>query len=169
MHPSASESYLETEVLTATPQRRQVMLLEAAIRAVERTRHHWRTQQDGQACESLVRAQQIVTELIAGLNHQVAPELTGRVAALYVFVFRRLTEASLDRDEAKLDEALRVLQPQREAWLGVCEQLASASSADAANMAPSSQGPCPDAPVLPSSGGESAGSGDRPTGLSVEA
>ena len=127
MQSSARDSYLETEVTTATPQKQQLMLIEGTIRFIGRTRSHWRAGQDERAHECLVRAQQIVTELLAGLNHEVAPELTRRVAALYVFVFRSLVDAGLRRDEAKLDEALRVLEPQREAWHGVCQELKAES------------------------------------------
>jgi flagellar protein FliS len=123
MQSSVPDSYLETEVLTATPQKRQLMLIEGAIRFIERTRHHWRAEQSEDACECLIRAQKIVTELLAGLNHEVDPKLSKKVAALYVFVFRALVDASSHRDEAKLDEALRVLEPQREAWQGVCNEL----------------------------------------------
>ena len=125
MPPPAPDSYLEMEVTTATPQKRQLMLVEGAIRFIERTRHHWKDGQDDQAYDCLLRAQRIITELISALNHDVAPDLTGRLAALYVFVFRTLVDASLRPDEKKLDEALRVLKPQREAWEGVCRQLGS--------------------------------------------
>jgi flagellar protein FliS len=123
MQPSATDSYRQTEILTATPQKRQLMLLDGAIRFIERTRHYWHQRQDEEACESLVRAQQILAELMAALDHRVAPKLTRRVAALYVFAFRTLVEASLHRDETKLDEALRVLRPQREAWQEACRTL----------------------------------------------
>ena len=152
MPPLAPDSYLEMEVTTATPQKRQLMLVEGAIRLIERTRHHWKAGQDDRACESLMRAQQIVTELLSALNHEVAPELTGRVAALYVFVFRALVDASLRGDEAKLDEALRVLEPLREAWEGVCRELASAAGMEndsaTADFAP--HAPAKALPVAPS-------------------
>ena len=125
MPSQAPDNYLETEVTTAPPQKRQLMLIEGAIRFIERTRHHWRAGQDDEAGQCLSRSQRIMSELMSALNHDVAPDLTGRVAALYVFTFRALVDASLRRDEKKLDEALRVLKPQREAWEGVCRDLGS--------------------------------------------
>jgi flagellar protein FliS len=128
MMPSPeSDRYLEAEVLTAPPHKRQLMLVDACVRFVEQARRHWRAGQDEAASECLIRAQKIVTELLAALNHEVDPKLTRRVASLYVFVFRALVDASLHRDEAKLDDALRVLQPQREAWEGVCQELGAAA------------------------------------------
>lgn len=127
MQSSVPESYLETEAVTASPQKRQLMLIEGVIRFIEQARRRWQSNENDQACECLLRAQKIVAELLAALEHQVAPELTKQVAALYVFVFRTLVEANLNRDPQKLDDALRVLEPQREAWQGVCKELENAA------------------------------------------
>ena len=171
MQPSVPDSYLETEVLTATPQKRQLMLIDACVRYIERTRHYWRAEQNEAACESLIRAQQIVTELIAALDHEVDPKLTGRVASLYVFVFRALVDSSLKRDEAKLDDALRVLAPQREAWEGVCQKLGTTTplenEAAAASLSDHVTPPKPHAGLDLSA--DSDRPGEAPAGFSMEA
>jgi hypothetical protein len=53
----------------------------------------------------------------------VAPELVANVAAVYNFVFRSLIEAGLKRDAGKLENAVRVLEIERETWRQVCERL----------------------------------------------
>ncbi|MBN1912705.1 MAG: flagellar export chaperone FliS [Pirellulales bacterium] len=121
--PSTPGSYLETEILTAPPQKLQLMMIDAAIRFAQRANEHWKADQEDLACESLVRSQQIVTELINGLNREESPELVGKIASVYVFIFRRLMEASLERNETKLLEAVRVLQEERETWRQVCEKV----------------------------------------------
>ena len=121
--PSTPDSYLETEILTAPPQKLQLMMIDAAIRFGQRTLEHWKADQEEQACESLIRSQQIVTELINGLNREESPQLVGRIASVYVFVFRRLMEASLERSEEKLLDAIRVLKEERETWRQVCERV----------------------------------------------
>jgi len=123
METSSRESYLVTEIMTATPQKLQLTLIEGAIRFIERTRMLWQAGRDDLACESLIRAQDIVSEILSALNHEVAPELTHKVAGIYSFIFRRLAEAGLDRNAAKLDEALRVLAIERDTWRMVCEQV----------------------------------------------
>ncbi len=171
MPSPAPDSYLEMEVTTAAPQRRQLMLVEGAIRFVERTRHHWKAGQDDQACETLARAQQIITELISALNHDVAPDLTRRVAALYIFVFRALVDAGLHRDERKLDEALRVLEPQREAWEGVCRELGSSTGLEngSATAASSPQQPAQHPPAIDEPPHLAPGDPPTSTGFSAEA
>jgi len=171
MEPSVPDRYLETEVMTATPQRRQLMLVEGAIRFIERTRHHWRAEQDDEARQCLLRAQRIMSELLSGLNHQVHPELTKRVAALYVFVFRTLVDANLHRDERKLDHALRVLQPQREAWQSVCDELGAAAPLEneAAVASLSAQGLDPRTPAVPGPSFDAGNLGQQSAGFSAEA
>lgn len=170
MCSSIPENYLETEVLTATPQRRQLMLIEAAIRFVERTRRHWQAGENDEACETLVRAQQVTTELLAALNSEVHPDLVKKVAAIYLFVFRALVDAHLHHDEKKLDDALRVLEIERETWREMCEKLGSTVAPEPQSTGSSDrQEPGPQRPPLPDLGTDSPIGPDTSTGLSLEA
>lgn len=130
MQPSAQESYLATEVMTATPQKLQLILIEAAIRSAQRARQKWQAQEDDEACEALIHAQQILGEMLASLNREVDTRLVEKVAAVYLFVFRSLMEANYERSEQKLDDAVRVLQVERDTWQQVCRQLGSQKPAD---------------------------------------
>ncbi len=130
MQSSAQANYLTTEVMTATPQKLQLMLIEGAIRSAERTRALWADGDDEGACESLINAQQIVGELVAALNHDAAPELTSKVASVYMFIFRSLVEANYQHDEKRLDDAVRILKEERQTWLQVCEKVGSQLSTD---------------------------------------
>ena len=120
MQTSAHENYLVTQVLTAPPQKLQLMLIEAAIRAARLARQKWQGGENEAGSEPLIRAQEIVSTLIAGLNREVAPELVQRVASVYLFVYRSLIEANLRHDEKKLDDAIRVLEEERKTWQEVC-------------------------------------------------
>ena len=99
MAPSARESYLTAETMTATPQKLQLLLIEAALRSARRADRQWRDQQDEQALESLIHAQAVMGELLRGVDQQLRSELTDRVAAVYAFIFRRLAEAGYREDE----------------------------------------------------------------------
>jgi flagellar protein FliS len=123
MNQSVRENYLMTDVMTATPQKLQLMLIEAAIRAGEQTRELWKNEQLDEACETMIKCQRLVTELLCGLNPEVNRELVRKAAGVYLFVFRRLSEAQLNRSYESLSEALSVLEIERETWRQVCEQL----------------------------------------------
>ncbi len=123
MQSSIRDNYLEAEVMTATPQKLQYMLIDAAIRNLNRGKHLRSEQQFDEACEVLIRAQEIVTQILAGLNREADAALTSKVASIYMFVFRSLNEAQVVQDTAKLDECIRVLEVERETWRLLCEQI----------------------------------------------
>ena len=153
MTRAAQETYLTAEVMTATPQKLQLMLTETAMRLIERTRQSWRAGEDAQACESVIRAQEIIVQMLSSLNPEVDRALVKKVADVYLFVHRALMEAATFRDEKKLDDAQRVLAIERETWRRVCEMGQSASSGSAiaaADWHPAAIGQSPLAtPVFP--------------------
>lgn len=110
------DEYLASQVMTATPQRLHLMLIEGAIRHCERTRQFWNAGLEEQAVEALTKAQEIVSELLASLNYNEQPDLASRIAGVYTYIFRAVVNASLKRDESSLAGALRVLEIERDTW-----------------------------------------------------
>lgn len=129
MTPVAGTDYLETEVMTATPQRLQLMLLDAAIRSAGQARQFLDQQNNQAALAPILRAQRIMAELLTGLNSEPESQdgLVRRVAGVYLFIYRSLIAANLEHSTARLDNALRVLEIERETWRQVCEQLGAES------------------------------------------
>jgi flagellar protein FliS len=128
----ARQAYLETQLLTATPQRLRLMLIEGAIRFAHLTRQYWDEDRDEAAFEALLRCRGIVTELMTSI-HADGSQLARRVTALYVFIFQALTEAQVRRDAGKLAEAVKILELERDTWREVCEQMPEAPQADDAS------------------------------------
>jgi hypothetical protein len=92
------------------------------------------------------------------------------VAAIYLFVFRRLMDANVRKDVERLDGALSVLEIERETWRRVCEKLGGAKAPDGSNSRNAS--PHPPAPVHPPAAdfaGRPGMPSDTPTGFSIEA
>ena len=131
MAPSARDAYLETQVLTATPQKLRLMLIEGAIRFVHQTEQLWDRERYDDALEALIRAREIVGELMASLDPEKSP-LAKQILPLYAFITRRLSEAGIQRSREKLRDALRVLGEERETWSQVCAKFVDAPEAPAA-------------------------------------
>lgn len=148
MQPSIRDNYLETEVMTASPQKLQYMLIDAAVRNLQRAKHLWSESQNDEACEAVIRAQAIITQILSGLNRDVDANLTRKVASVYMFVFRALNEVQLKREEAKIDECIRVLEVERETWRLLCEQIEQEQGTEnaAVQATLASQMPQPDSP-----------------------
>lgn len=125
MNNAARNNYLQTEVLTATPQKLQLLLLDAAIRFAESARGHWQAGNDDAASEAIIRCQQIMGQLLGGLRPDRQPDLAQRVAAVYTFVFNCFVSANLHRDPKPLEDALSVLAVEQETWRQICAKLGS--------------------------------------------
>lgn len=134
MSSNVRNNYRETEILTAPPQKLRLMLIQAAMRSIEQTRHYWRAGDDENAFEKLLHAQEVVTELIAGINPELNQEINRVVAGLYLFIYRCLVDASLQHSEQKLDDALKVLREEQETWRLLCEQLGDNGQHSAVNV-----------------------------------
>ena len=123
---TTGNDYLEMEVLTAIPQKLQLMLIEGVLRFGNQARQHWKAGDIPAASEALIRTQEIMAEIIGNLNPQSDPDLVRRMAYVYLFVNSRLIEANFERSEAKLDEALRIMTIERETWRLACQQAVGA-------------------------------------------
>lgn len=125
MDQQARESYVEAQIMTATPQKLRLMLIEGAIRFARKTIQHWEKRENEQALESIIRCRNIVSELLSSIRVDES-ELTKRVASLYLFVFQHLTEAQLRRDMKLVEESIGVLEVERETWQQLCEEMPTA-------------------------------------------
>jgi flagellar secretion chaperone FliS len=125
MPSMARENYLTTTVFTAPPQRLRLMLIEEALRSCHRAREAWLAGEDNQASEAIIHAEDVLGELLSGLQLEAGSELARNIAAIYAFILAALMEAGLRRDEKKLADAVRVLTIEQETWRLVCEKLAA--------------------------------------------
>lgn len=132
MNASAANQYLRTKVLTATPEQLQLMLYDGAIRFTEQARAALLQNNRDQGYTHIIRAQKILSELLSGLKHEVAPELCGKLASLYTFCYRKLIDANIHHRVADLDEALSILRYQRDTWVMLLDQLGRKKAAAAA-------------------------------------
>jgi flagellar protein FliS len=136
----APDEYLVTEVMTAPPQKLQLMLIDAALRFAAKAKEHWRLGENAEAGEAILRCQQIVTEVLSGIRPEADRMLAGKISSIYAFVFRALVAAHLRADSAKLDQAISVLQVERETWQMLCTRLANSSAPALTNTAFASAG-----------------------------
>lgn len=135
MHTDPRSSYLESQVLTATPQKLRLMLIEAALGAARQAINYWNENLDNQANIALIRCREIVSELLAAIRPDES-ELTRNVAGIYVFLCKTLAEAQLHRNHGKVYEAINVLEIERGTWSDVCEQMPHAPVPENASDAP---------------------------------
>src|SRR4030095_14666978 len=123
MTPAAANQYLRTKVLTATPEQLQMMLFDGALRFCEQARAEIAEKNFEQSYNLISRVQKILLELSCSLKHDVAPDLCGKLAALYNYAYRKLIEANVRHDVSSLEAAIGILKYQRETWSMLLDQL----------------------------------------------
>src|SRR5438309_1117494 len=129
MSTQVAQNYLRTKVLTATPEQLQLMLYDGAIRFSEQARTALEKKDFEQSYIAISRAQKIITELSCSLKHELAPELCAKLAALYNFVYRKLTQANIDHTLPPIDQALQILRHQRDTWTMLLDRLTKQKAA----------------------------------------
>lgn len=134
--------YLETEVLTAPPQRLRLLLIEHTIRSAQATLEAWQEGRWNDGLDTHMRCRDLLAELLSGIDPGASP-LARDVANIYAFLFATLTDAREGHDQAKLGEVLRVLEVERETWRQVCEQAEFATESTAAAYTPQPLAPAP--------------------------
>lgn len=134
MEQHAREAYIEAQVMTATPQKLRLMLIEGAIRFARQTIQQWQAGDNERALEAIIRCRNIVSELLSSIRVDES-ELTKRVASLYLFVFQNLTEAQLRRDVKLVEEAIDVLEVERGTWRELCDEMPHAPARTAEHRA----------------------------------
>ena len=110
------DTYLENQVLTADPMELVRMLYQAAIDSVRDARRHLAAGDIMARSNSISRAQAIVAELNASLDHKAAGEISRNLAALYNYIRQRLMEANFQQKDAPLADAEGLLATLSDAW-----------------------------------------------------
>lgn len=118
-----SNSYLETQVMTASPYRLHLMTVDGAIRFAKQAEEALQKEDRESAHLSLGKSREFVNELISGLDSEHAPELVEQLKALFVFVYRRLAEADMHQDASLVGEALEILGMHRRTWVDLMDKL----------------------------------------------
>lgn len=116
MTQNPSARYLETQVQTASREQLLVMLFDGAIRFAEQGRAFQGDREFEKSTHSLVRAQDIMLEIMAGLDRTIGDLLYGKLIGLYQFIYRRLIEANLLRQSGPIEDALKILRSMRDTW-----------------------------------------------------
>ena len=121
-------TFLDEEVLTATPLRFVQLLYRGALDSIASARRYLRLGDIRARSRAISKAMAIVTELSLALNHQACAELCKNLALLYGYVELLLMKANAQQIDPPLAEAERLLSTLAEAWDG-CAPPAAAPGA----------------------------------------
>jgi len=109
-------TFLDEEVLTATPLKFVQLLYRGALDSIASARRYLRLGDIRARSRAISKAMAIVTELSLALNHQAGGELSKNLALLYGYVELLLMKANAQQIDPPLAEAERLLGTLAEAW-----------------------------------------------------
>ena len=116
--------YLKTKIMTASPEELRLMLYDGALKFCRQARAALEKKDFEQSYNNLMRAQKIVLELSTSLNHDADPQLCQRLSALYTYVYRLLVDSNMKREVGIVDEAIKLIEYERETWQMLMKKLA---------------------------------------------
>lgn len=115
MITSPYEKYKQSSVQTSTPGQLLIMLYDGAIRFIRGAVEAIKVKDHQKKNELMGKAQAIVSELRATLNHGY--EVSAQLDKLYEYINYLLIEANIGKDITKAEEALDYLVDLRETWV----------------------------------------------------
>ena len=122
MSQDQANMYFQSKVMTASPAQLHLMLIEGAIRYCTKGKQQMEKNNEGFASEALVRAIEIVGELLAGVRSGKS-DINKKLSELYLYIFHTLTSAYVNGDQQKLVDVLRILEFERETWQLACQRI----------------------------------------------
>ncbi|HLK11853.1 MAG TPA: flagellar export chaperone FliS [Candidatus Binatia bacterium] len=120
------QAYTKAQVTLVDRKRLLLLVLDGGLTFLERARTACAAGEDAAFGEAIHRAQAIVCELRASLDHRAGGALADRLARLYTFMLGHLAKAYAQRSVRRVEEVIRVLRPIAEAFHEVVEGPAAA-------------------------------------------
>ncbi|MDH5750898.1 MAG: flagellar export chaperone FliS [Deltaproteobacteria bacterium] len=112
-------AYEKTNVHTADQRQLIIMLYDGAIRFLNKANDCIERSDIEGAHGFLLRAREIVNELMVTLRPEKGGKIGENLKRLYVYMFNRLVEANLTKDKVIVDEVISLLSTLREGWSGI--------------------------------------------------
>ncbi|MBK7404710.1 MAG: flagellar protein FliS [Phycisphaerales bacterium] len=124
-----ANAYLRTKVLTAPPEQLRLMLLDGAIRFARQAAEGMVAKDYEATYNGITQSRAIVLELATSIRPDADPELAERVRSVYMFLYREMVDASLNRNLERLNKAIGLLEYERETWALLLEKVAAERAA----------------------------------------
>ncbi len=111
--------YLERKILDADPIELVCLLYQRAIACIQEARKHLANRRIAERAKAITQAYDVLTELMAALRPEAAPEISANLNALYAYLQQRLIEANFQQADGPLAESASILGTLLDGWNGV--------------------------------------------------
>ena len=108
--------YKNTQIQTATPGQLILLLYEWGIKFCKLAKGSIEENNIMTANNYIIKAQDIVSELMSSLDMKSGIEIANNLYSLYDYMLTRLIDANLKKDVDALDEVQKLLEELRDSW-----------------------------------------------------
>jgi flagellar secretion chaperone FliS len=113
---SAIKSYQKTSIETADILKLVILCYETAIKDLEIARDYHENNAIDKGYDKIHHAQEIITELLLGLDYEKGGEISVNLSKLYNFMLRQLMGINSSQDTNIYGQIIKMLSELKEAW-----------------------------------------------------
>ncbi len=113
---SAFDEYKKTQVTTANQGKLIVMLYDGAIKFINIALENMEPQKYDIVNSNIIKAQDIITELLLSLNMKEGGEVSSNLFNLYIYFKKTLLDANIKKDPEILRHVQKLIKDLRDAW-----------------------------------------------------
>jgi flagellar protein FliS len=118
-YSNQQNAYRKASVNTLDQNKLIVMLYDGAIKQSGFALEHIKKNDIEKAHNALVKAKNIVAELMSSLNMEKGGEVAVNLKSLYAFMFSQLIEANMNKESKPVVTVIGLLKELREAWVHI--------------------------------------------------
>ncbi len=108
--------YKQTQISTANQGKLIVMLYDGAIKFLNIAIENIEPMRYDVVNTNIIKAQDIITELLLSLNMNEGGEISQNLFSLYMYFKRQLLEANMRKDPEIIRQILKLMKEMRDAW-----------------------------------------------------
>ncbi len=130
-------AYRQTRVKTASQGRLIVMLYEEAVKQLDIALDEMKKPRKklDKVHNSIVKTQDIITELMASLDFEKGGDIAQNLYNLYMFFNQQLLDANMNKESSALQDVRNMMAELRDAWSSIEGQSASGAASVGVNIA----------------------------------
>lgn len=132
----ALNTYQKTSIETVDTLKLVIMCYDRTIRDLQEAKEFHSNRNMDDTYARIRHAQDIVTELLVGLDYERGGEISINLSRLYNFILRQLIGINSRQDVAVYDPLIKILSELRDAWVQIRQE---AKPSDVAGAVPTSQ------------------------------
>ena len=115
-YANADNAYKNNQVMGAPQKKLIIMLYDGAIRNLKLAKIAMNEKNIEKANNTIIKAQNIIVELMSTLNFEAGGDIAKNLHALYQYMYEKTIAANVEKNPDHADEVIKFLEELKEVW-----------------------------------------------------